>query len=193
MTKAVGMAPSLWKESLEQHGLYHLRSAFWNLVPSALVEQAVLRQEGEIASAGALVVNTGKFTGRSPSDKYLSQTTCLEGQPIWWGKVNQPLSPQQFNQLHMKMRAYLQGQDVFIQDMAVGAHPDYQVPIRVISEKAWASLFARNLFRRLRPEQIAKHKPEYTVLHCPDFQAVPDEDGTHSGTIIESILSANWC
>ena len=169
---------------LENHGLYHLRTAFWNLVPSALVEQAVLRQEGELASAGALVVNTGKFTGRSPSDKYLSKTSLLEGQPIWWGKVNQPLSPQQFNQLYMKMRAYLQGQDVFVQDMSVGAHPSYAIPIRVISEKAWASLFAFNLFRRLSPEQLAKHIPQYTILHCPNFQALIDEDGTRSGTVI---------
>ncbi len=169
---------------LENHGLHHLRTVFWNLVPSALVEQAVLRQEGELVSGGALVVNTGKFTGRSPSDKYLSNTRSLEGQMIWWGKINQPLAPERFHQLYMKIRAYLQGRDVFVQDMAVGAHPNYAFPIRVISEKAWASLFAYNLFRRLPPEQLSRHVPQYTILHCPDFEALSEEDGTRSGTVI---------
>ena len=169
---------------LENHGLHHYKTAYWNLVPSALIEQAVLRQEGELAASGALVISTGKFTGRSPSDKYLTNTKDLEDQSIWWGKVNQPIGPEQFNQINMKMRAYLQGRDVFVQDMAVCAHPSYQMPIRVVSDQAWASLFAHNLFRRLPPDQLAHHIPQYTILHCPEFEALPLEDGTRTGTVI---------
>ncbi len=169
---------------LENHGLQHLKTVYWNLVPSALIEQAILRQEGELSAAGALVVNTGKFTGRSPSDKYLAQTKSLEDQPVWWGKVNQPITADHFHQIEMKIRAYLQARDVFVQDMTVCAQPEYQTPIRVVSEKAWASLFAYNLFRRLPLDILSNHKPHYTVLHCPDFQALPEEDETHSSTVI---------
>lgn len=169
---------------LENHGLHHLRTAHWNYVPSALVEQAILREEGELSSAGALVVNTGKFTGRSPEDKFVARLSDSDERPIWWGKVNQPISTGQFNQLYLRLRSYLQGMDVFVQDMVVGAHPKYQVPIRIISDKAWVSLFAHNLFRRLPPEQLSKHIPYYTLIHCPDFQAVPGEDGTRSSTVI---------
>ncbi len=169
---------------LENHGLHHLKTVYWNMVPSALIEQAILRQEGELSEAGALVVNTGKHTGRSPSDKFLASTPSTDQSPIWWGKVNQPIASDKFQLIHQKMQAYLQGRDVFVQDMAVGAHPDFQVPIRVISDKAWASLFAYNLFRRLPPENLDHHIPEYTVIHCPDFQALPQEDSTHTGTIV---------
>lgn len=169
---------------LENHGLHHLRTAHWNFAPSALVEQAILREEGELSSAGALVVNTGKFTGRSPDDKFVVKSSDLGEPAIWWGKVNRPIRSEQFNQLFLKLRSYLQGMDVFVQDMAVGAHPAYQIPIRVISDKAWVSLFAHNLFRRLTPEQQSKHIPHYTLIHCPDFQALPIEDGTRSNTVI---------
>lgn len=181
MTRIIGMAPIMWKDQLENHGLHHLKTVYWNMVPSALIEQAVIRQEGELAASGALVVNTGKHTGRSPNDKYIANTTSLESQPMWWGKMNQPIDPALFKQIYQKMRAYLQGRDVFVQDMTVGAQPEYQYGIRVISEKAWASLFSYNLFRRLSAEQFSN---PITVIHCPDFQVLPAEDGTRSGTMI---------
>lgn len=169
---------------LENHGLHQLRTVYWNMVPSVLLEQALLREEGQLSESGALVVSTGKHTGRSPNDKYITNNGNLDGPSIWWGKVNQSLSAEKFTQLYQKMRAYLQGRDVFVQDMAVGAHPAYQIPIRIISERAWASLFAHNLFRRLDPHQLAEHQPVYTVIHCPDFVASPEEDDTRTGTFI---------
>src|SRR5512133_338843 len=169
---------------LENHGLHNLRNIYWNLVPAELVEQAIIRQEGQLAASGAVLVNTGKHTGRSPNDKFLAHTQSLDDEAIWWGKVNQPLEPGKFQLIFQKMKAYLQGRDVFVQDMQVGAHPAYQTAVRIISEKAWASLFAYNLFRRLPRKELGQFKPDYTVIHCPDFQATPEEDGTHSGTVI---------
>jgi phosphoenolpyruvate carboxykinase (ATP) len=94
------------------------------------------------------------------------------------------MEPGKFGQIYQKMKAYLQGRDVFVQDMQVGAHPSVQTPVRIISEKAWASLFAYNLFRRLSRKEIGSFVPEYTVIHCPDFFASPGEDGTNSNTVI---------
>jgi phosphoenolpyruvate carboxykinase (ATP) len=169
---------------LENHGLQNLKSVYWNLVPAELIEQAILRQEGQLASSGAFMVNTGKHTGRSPNDKFLAHTSSLDDEAIWWGTVNRPISPEKFTLLHNKMRAYLQGRDVFVQDMQVGAHPAYRTNVRIITEMAWVGLFVHNLFRRLSRRDIIQYTPDYTVLHCPNFQASPEEDGTNSSTII---------
>jgi phosphoenolpyruvate carboxykinase (ATP) len=169
---------------LENHGLYNLKAVYWNLVPAELVEHAVARQEGQMVISGALSVNTGKHTGRSPADKFLAQTTSLTDEAIWWGKINQPLPPEKFQLIFQKMRAYLQGREVFVQDVQVGAHPSYRTSVRIVTEKAWTALFAHNLFRRLTPRELSCFRPDYTMIHCPDFQAVPEEDGTHSSTII---------
>ncbi len=170
---------------LEHHGLHNLKTVYWNLFPPALVEQIVLRQEGDLAKLGAVVVSTGQHTGRSPNDKFIVKDDTFPDQAeMWWGKVNQPISADNFEHIYRKMISYLQGRDVFVQDMAAGAHPDYQVPIRVITEKAWAALFANNLFLRLAPDKMTAHIPEYVIIHCPDFQTIPAEDHTSSSTFI---------
>jgi phosphoenolpyruvate carboxykinase (ATP) len=169
---------------LEHHGLRNLRAIYWNLFPPELVEQIVLRGEGDLAKLGSVVVKTGQHTGRSPNDKFIVQDPAVKSEEIWWGKVNQPLSCEKYDSIYAKMVSYLQGRDVFVQDLVAGAHPGYAVPIRVVSEKAWASLFAHNLFLRLPVDKMQKHIPEYTVLHCPEFQASPSEDGTNSSTFI---------
>jgi phosphoenolpyruvate carboxykinase (ATP) len=172
------------QHGLEKHGLQNLKTVYWNMVPAELIEQAVARQEGQLAASGALIVNTGKHTGRSPNDKFLANTHNLNGDAIWWGKINQPIDPEKFTLIFQNMRAYLQGRDVFVQDMQVGAYPSNQTAVRIISEKAWASLFAHNLFRRLTRREILHFNPDYTVIHCPDFLATPEEVGTHSPTVI---------
>jgi phosphoenolpyruvate carboxykinase (ATP) len=169
---------------LENHGLQNLKTVYWNLIPAELIEQSILRAEGHLALSGALVVETGKHTGRSPSDKFINQSSELNGDEIWWGKINQPLAPEKFQLIYQKMRSYMQGRDVFVQDMQIGAHPSYRLPVRIISEKAWASLFAYNLFRRLPRRELRHCVPEFTVLHCPDFYASPHEDGVRSNTVI---------
>jgi phosphoenolpyruvate carboxykinase (ATP) len=169
---------------LENHGLHNLKTVYWNLNSAELVEHAVRREEGLLAATGSLVINTGKHTGRSPNDKFVSHTTNLDGEAIWWGKVNQSMQPEKFRQIFRKIKAYLQGRDIFVQDMQVGAHPSYRTTVRIISEKAWASLFAYNLFRRLSRKEIGRFTPDYTLIHCPDFLVDPEEDDTHSGTVI---------
>lgn len=169
---------------LENHGLYNLGNVYWNLSPAALVEQAVRRREVELTADGAVVGYTGQHTGRSPKDKYIVRYPDEAQDNIWWGSVNQAITPQQYKQIHSRLNAYLQGRDLFVQDLVAGAHPDYRLPIRVITEYAWHNLFARNLFIRLPEEQISEHKPEFTVLQCPGFIADPEIDGTRSGTFI---------
>jgi phosphoenolpyruvate carboxykinase (ATP) len=169
---------------LENHGLSNIHTAYWNLFPPALVEQIILRREGDLANLGAVVVNTGQHTGRSPNDKYVVRNNNQADDEIWWGKINQPISPQKFERIFIKMAAYLQKRDVFIQDMQAGAYPDHHLKIRIISDKAWSSLFARDLFIRLPHERLFTHVPEFTVIQCPEFLADPVEDGTNSSTFI---------
>ena len=165
-------------------GLHDLRNVYWNLYPPLLVEEAIRRNEGTLAQEGPVVVNTGKYTGRSPNDKFVVQHHNADDADIGWGKVNQPIAPEKFDGLLKKVVAYYCGRDVFVQDLAVGAHPDDQLPIRVITEQAWTSLFAHDLFIRLNPEKLAGHVPQFTVLQAPGCLAVPAEDGTHSEAFV---------
>lgn len=170
--------------TIEHHGLQNLKAAYWNLSPAALIEQIVLRQEAAISNTGAVVVNTGKHTGRAPNDKFIVQYNDQSDQGVWWGKTNQPISQAHFNLVYQKMCSYLQNRDVYIQDLQTAAHPAFKTPIRLITEKAWSALFAHNLFINPTPDQIARHIPAITILHCPDFVATPAQDGTNSGTLI---------
>lgn len=174
---------------LENHGLYNLRTAYWNLSPPELIAQTIYRKEGELSNLGALVVNTGIHTGRSPHDKYFVQNDLEEDRKVFWSIDNKPISSQNFNILYKKVIAYLQGRDVYVQDMQIGAHHENHLPIRVISEKPSASLFAHNLFIRLSNEELPHHIPEFTILHCPNLKADPAEDGTVSSTFIIVDLS----
>lgn len=174
--------PSVY--GLEQQGLRNLRHVFWNLTPPQLVEKAIHRSEGSLGDSGPIIVSTGQHTGRSPNDKFVVQRGLPDEGKIWWGKVNQPLSGEKFDALFLKVCAYLQGRDLFVQDLAAGTYPDFQLPIRVISEDAWTSLFAHNLFIRLSPEQQRNSIPQFTVIQAPNFLADPAVDGTRTSTFI---------
>ncbi len=172
------------KYGLEAHGLINLKNVYWTLSPAALIEHAVHRDEGCCLSrSGAFVVITAPRTGRSPNDKFLVKEPSSE-KDIWWGEINRPISEEAFDRLYAKTIAYLQGRDVFVYDAVVGAHPAYQLPIRVVSEYAWAALFAHNMFIRLKPEQLPDHKPEFTVLHAPRLFAIPEQDSTNSEAFV---------
>lgn len=157
-----------------------LSQARWNLEPPALYEEAIQRNEARLAHSGALVAYTGKHTGRSPQDKFLVKEPS-NAQKIWWGPVNAPITPEQFERLYERLCDHLKAQKIFVQDLEVCAAPRYRVPIRVITEYAWHSLFARNLFLRSRREP---HSPEITLICAPSFQAIPERDGTRSETFI---------
>jgi phosphoenolpyruvate carboxykinase (ATP) len=168
---------------LENHGLYNLNDVYWNLTTPALYEQVVARREGVLAHLGPIVVRTGHHTGRSANDKFVVKEPTTESQ-IWWGKINRPLSPEKFDSLHKRMTSQLQTQDVYVQDCFAGADPNYRLPIRIISQYAWHSLFARNMFIQANAEELKHHVPEFTVIDVPHFHAVPKTDETNSETFI---------
>jgi phosphoenolpyruvate carboxykinase (ATP) len=169
---------------LENHGLTRLNRVYWNLPAAALYEEAVFRAEGCIAVEGPLVVKTGKHTARAAADKFITREQTTEDK-VWWGEYNRPFTAENFNQLLVRMQGYLQGRDVFVQDLYAGADPAYRLPIRVITEKAWHSLFARTMF--LKPanfDAYRKHVPEFTIIVAPGFNASPIIDGTRTETFI---------
>jgi phosphoenolpyruvate carboxykinase (ATP) len=170
---------------LEQHGLTQLGNVHWNLATAALYEHAVHRYEAHIAHLGPLVVSMGQHTGRAAKDKYIVDQPETSGD-IWWGQANVKYPESRFEALHRRMCAYLRGKDVFVQDCYAGADERYRLPVRVINEYAWHNLFARNMFiqEQREREKIRRFKPEFTVLHCPNFNSDPDEDQTRSGTFV---------
>jgi len=180
MSNQVGI-PS--QHGLEKHGLVNLNLIHWNLSSPALVERIVQRGEGLLAHLGPVVVRTGHHTGRSPNDKFVIPEPGQED-AIWWGATNKRMSLADFDRLVLRMAAYYQGRDVFVQDAAACSHPDYQMPIRVVTETAWHNLFARNMFVRLPTASLGNHVPQLTILHAPRFHAVPEQDGTNSEVFI---------
>ena len=168
---------------LDHHGLRNLNMQYWTLSTPALVERIVSRREGMMAHEGAVVVRTGNHTGRAANDKFIVQTGEAS-EKINWGKINKPMSEEHFERLYLRMTAYFQGRDIFVQDTSVVADPKYRLPIRVVTENAWHSLFARNLFIRIAPEEQPAHVPEFTILHAPGFRASPEIDGTNSDIFV---------
>ncbi len=172
------------KYGLENHGIKNAGTVYWNLTAPMLYEHALNRREGVIAHLGALIVNTGDYTGRSPKDKFVVKEPATESE-IWWGKINQPVSQEVFDNLLHRMQAYMQNQDLFVFDGYAGADPNFRMPIRIINEYAWHNLFSRNMFiREFDPEKLANHVPEFTVIDMPRFHAEPEFDGTKSQTFI---------
>lgn len=173
------------ENELAKLGIINLDQIHWNLSTAQLYEAAIRRREGQLAHLGPLVTRTGSFTGRAPHDKFIVDEPGSRDK-IWWGKVNRPIAEDKFDALFRKACVFLEGQEVFVQDCLVGADPDYELPIRVISQKAWHALFARNMF--IRPENLSRRlrvdEPAFTVLHVPHFHAQPSIDGTHSEAFI---------
>lgn len=168
---------------LEEHGITNANLIYWTPPTAVLYEQIVKRGEGLVTHLGAVAVKTGHYTGRAANEKFIvDEPTCHDH--IAWGKVNQPFDPAKFDALYNRMMAYLHGKDIFVQDCFAGASPEHRLPVRVITEKAWHSLFARNMFVRATPEELANHKPGFTVIDLPNFHAVPKIDGTNTETFI---------
>ncbi len=184
-TPAEGQAHALKAEyGLVNHGLTNLRQSYWNLPAEALYEEIVFRGEGRITSQGPLVVSSGRHTARAAQDKFIVREPS-SAQHVWWGEYNRPLSAEKFDEIYSRMLGYLQGRDVFVQDCYVGAHPDYRMPIRIITELAWHSLFARNMFILPQSrEEYRLHVPEFTVIAVPSFKAFEPIDGTRTSTVI---------
>ncbi len=154
-----------------------------NLSTAALYEAAARDGEGLIAAEGPLVVSTGTHTGRSPKDKFIVREPSSEAN-IWWGDVNHPISEEHYDRLRARLMAYLADRRLYSQDLFIGAHPAHRRSLRVYTETAWASIFARNLFRRPSAEDLAGFAPNFTIIDVPSFQADPSTEGVRSGTAI---------
>lgn len=171
------------KYGLENHGLFNLGNIYWNLPAPSLYEEAIFRGEATVANGGPLLVTTGKHTARSAEDKYIVREPQSEGH-VWWDN-NKEMSPEVFDNLLNKVRAYLQGKDVFVMDAYVGADEDYRIPIRIITEHAWQNLFVQNMFINMKSKaEFNAHVPEFTLIAVPGFECNPVEDGTRSETAI---------
>src|SRR5215204_5601742 len=169
---------------LEGHGIVNVARVYWNLSTPALYEEAVRRREALISVDGPLVCRTGQHTGRSPNDKFIVREPSSEDK-VWWSKVNRAIDPAQFEAVHQRMLNYCEGKELFVQDCYAGADPAYRLPIRVITERAWHSLFARHLFIPEPDARVrAEHEPQFTVVDFPGFTATPATDKTNSETFI---------
>lgn len=170
--------------NLSNQGVSNLRLAYWNLTTESLVEEAVFRNEGALAAGGAFVANTGKHTARSANDKFVVRETDSEGS-VWWGVYNRPFAADKFEVLYDRMLGFLQGRDVFVQDVYGGADESYRLPVRIVTELAWHSHFARNMF--ILPQSLEEYKrfvPEFTIIAMPSFKGAPAVDNTASDTFI---------
>jgi phosphoenolpyruvate carboxykinase (ATP) len=159
------------------------RAVHQNLTPPELYEHAVRREEGVIAADGPFCAVTTPHTGRSPNDKFIVREPG-SSERIWWGKVNQPLAPEQFDRLHADVVAHLNAQELFVRDVFVGADPAYRLPIRFVTPNAWHALFVYNMFLRPAAGDLQSFTPGFQVLHAPELHADPAVHGTRSGTFI---------
>ncbi|MHA7878079.1 MAG: phosphoenolpyruvate carboxykinase (ATP) [Bacteroidota bacterium] len=161
---------------LAKMALAHVGKAHWQLSPAALIEKTIQQKEGALSQEGALVCNTGKFTGRSPRDKYIVQDKETHGK-LWWGPINTPLSPERFDALYQKVTRFLEGKSVYIRDAYANALPTYRLSIRVVNTVAWHNLFCHHIFLRPTAAALPDFVPEFTIINVPDFQADPERDG----------------
>ena len=168
---------------LEKSGIINTKAIYRNLSPAELTEHALRRGEGKLSNTGALVVKTGKYTGRSAKDKFIVDTPAVHDE-IAWGKVNRPIEESKFNALKAKIISYLQGKEVFIFDGFAGGDDKYKQSFRIINELASQNLFIHQLLRRPTTEQLDNFKQDYTIYAAPGFKSIPELDGTNSEAAI---------
>jgi phosphoenolpyruvate carboxykinase (ATP) len=168
---------------IENHNIKHVRRVRWNYNTPMLYEEIVKNGEGIVAHLGPIVVRTGMHTGRAAKDKFIVEEEESK-EHIWWGEVNKPFTVEHFNLLFRRLQAYLQGRELYVQDCYAGYDERYRLPVRVITETAWHSMFARNMFIQVAPSDLPGHVPQFTVLHVPNFQAIPEIDDTRSEAFI---------
>ncbi len=167
---------------LSELGVSGLKAVHYNLNEALLMQEAVLRGEGEIGNGGALLVTTGKHTGRSPKDKFVVREPSVEDK-VWW-ENNAPMDPEAFERLRQDMVAHMQGGECFVQDLFGGADPEFRLNVRLVTELAWHALFIRHLLRRPETSELADFDPEFTIINLPSFKADPAKHGCRSETVI---------
>ncbi|MBQ0909169.1 phosphoenolpyruvate carboxykinase (ATP) [Flavobacterium sp. F-328] len=162
--------------SLKDLGIENAKIQY-QLSPEELHDITIKTGQGIESSTGALAVNTGEYTGRSPQDRFIVRDAITEDK-VWWGKVNIPFEPAAFEKLYNKVTAYLSNKEVFVRDAYVCSDPNYRLNVRVVTETPWANLFCYNMFLRPEASELETFTPEWTVLCVPSFMADPAVDGT---------------
>ena len=154
-----------------------------NLPVKNMIDLSVLKNEGILTSTGALSVRTGKYTGRSPDDRYIVDDNETHNK-VDWGKVNHPFSEEKFDRIFEKMKKHLEEKEIFVFDGFIGADTNNQLPIRIVNDHIWQSFFARQMFIRPSAAELESLKPEFTLIAINDFKATPEIDGTRSDAFI---------
>ncbi len=165
------------KASIADIGLNNVSAAYWNLSPAELVEETILNGMGELTDTGALAVDTGEFTGRSPKDKFCV-ADAETNNTVWWGDINIKFDDEKFDRLFARMAAYLTGREVYVRDSYACADPRYRLNVRVVTEYPWSNLFANNLFLRPTRAEIETMTTDWVIVNAPGFKAIPAIDGT---------------
>jgi len=169
---------------LEHHGITQARNVYWNLPPAFLLEYELKQGRGRLSERGAFVATTDEVgRGRSPKDKYIVEEATTKDQ-IWWGKVNVPVQEEVFDALHKEVTDYLADKDLFVQDVFAGADPEYRVPVRTITEYAYAAAFVHTMFINSTPQEQQQFIPGFTVIAAPGYRTDPQKHGLRSGVFI---------
>ena len=162
--------------SVEAYGIKDA-TVKYQLSSQELHEETLQKNQGKEANTGALAVNTGEFTGRSPQDRFIVKDAITQDR-VWWGKVNIPFDPEAFDALYTRVTEYLSRKEVYVRDSYACADPNYRLNIRVITEYPWSNMFAYNMFLRPEDSELKDFAPEWLIVNAPGFMAIPDRDGT---------------
>src|ERR1700753_1349411 len=184
MSKDKGQAGAF---GLEGHGFRNLKAVNWNLSAPALYERAVAAGEGHVAKNGPLVVLTGLHTGRSATDKFVVRDAASEDH-VWWDN-NKPMQPPHFDALHADMMAFAEGRELFAKDLFGGADLEHRLPVRIVTEYAWHSLFVHQLLIRPSAADLKGFTPEFTIIDLPNFEADPAKHGCVPKTVVAGNFS----
>ena len=163
--------------SISTLGLSNVAAAFWNLEPAQLIEETLVRGEGVLANNGALAIDTGEFTGRSPKDRFIVEDEITKD-AIWWGNINIKFDADKFDALYNRVTSYLSGKEVYVRDAYACSSEKYKMNLRVVSEFPYSNLFASNMFLRPSTEEIDNFEAEWNIICAPGFMADPEVDGT---------------
>lgn len=166
-------------QGLAALGLSNAKGVVWNLTPAELVAEAIKNGDGQLTDTGALMCDTGKFTGRSPKDRYIIKDELTEDK-VWWGDINIAYDQEHFDALYKKVIDSLTYKKLYIRDAFAGADEDYRLKVRIIDSQAWHNLFCYNMFIRPSQEELKTFTPDFTVIAVPEFEADPAIDGLRS-------------
>lgn len=164
-------------QGLVNIGLTDCHGLYWDMTPAELVAEAIINHEGVLTDSGALMFDTGRFTGRAPKDRYIVEDDITRDM-VWWGDINQPFSPEKFDGLYDRLMQNLSRKKIYVRDAYAGADPSYRLNVRIVDTLAAHNLFCQNMFIRPTDEELANFEPDWHVITDPEFYADPEKDGT---------------